>query len=159
MNEPRDEHYFFAHEFLKEFYFKYYGKLNSEIILQHHNDMDSFIRFLWFDFQRLSNFAKHEVNGYEELSLEVNDYNEDMEQWIITMPKPENKTEAYYIGFLLSKDEKKKIKNPLYFTLEYTDEDNSFFCFWDKSERHHNHGLVEPTKDAFVESIERFYGN
>jgi hypothetical protein len=73
------------------------------------------------------------------------------------MPEPKFKTEAYFMGLIFSKDEDKKIQNPLYFTLEYTDEHNSFFCFWDMSEGHHNQGLVELTKYAFIQKIRNFY--
>jgi hypothetical protein len=159
MGDPRDEHYFFSHEFLRNLYFEFYKTLNSQDFAERGMDVNMFIRFMWHEFLNLVNFPNKKELESETHPVEVIDFDDDRELWIITMPEPKFKTEAYFMGLIFSKDEKKKIKNPLYFTLECSDENNSFFCFWDKSERHHNHGLVEPTKEAFVESIKEFYGN
>ncbi len=159
MKKPRNEHYFFSHLFLKAFYYSYYDKFNSELLQEKHDDMNSFIRFLWQEFQRISNFVVSEVNGYDELSLEVNYDNDDMELWVVTMPEPEIKTEAYYVGFFFNRNLYYTNLIPLFFTLEYSDQNNCFFCYWDEQDKHHNLGLLEPTKNSFIQNIRNCYQN
>lgn len=157
MDSPRDQHYYFSHAFLKEFYFNFYDKLNSESVLQHGIDLNSFIKYLWDDFNKLTKFAVSNSIKVDDISIDLMHFENDKELWLITMPKPEIKTEAYYVGFYFNRDLSENNLIPLFFTLEYSDNNNSFFCYWDQQEAHHNLGLVEPTKEAFKQNIRNFY--
>lgn len=154
MFEPRAQHYFFAHDYMKEIYFNNSDDIRSEKVNYIYGNQNDFIAKLWKVYYKNAIF--NEVYIPEgNLNIEYIHFDKDTEICLITLPKAEAMTEAHYVGMVFSDNE---IDPQIYFTLEKSLQSKSIICYWDKNNSHNNTGIaIDVEKSAFLEAIKELY--
>lgn len=154
MFQPRDQHYFFVHDFIKDLYFELSDDLRYEKVISIIESPNIFIKNIWRNFYHLAEI-KDQYIPEDSLTLEYINTDTGLEIGLITLPEAERPTEAHYVGMVFCNGENNKM---IYFTLEKTFEGNPIICFWTEDNSHHNTGVSIPEdKDMFLDEILKMY--
>lgn len=142
---PRIQHYKFAHEVLNNMFFEDKDSLIKNVL-----SSEGELRGLWYD---VGQYYSKEYEGAVELDgtdikISAKEF-EDTLFVVISLPTPEHRTEAYFVGLIIPL---KKKDNSSYITLEYGDS-GSVLCEWTQ-DSHLNFGEgPAPTLDNFQDKL------
>ena len=146
----RTQHYKFAHVVLRDLFFENRDKLYQDIFYT----KDGLIE-LWYEIGKfyIENFEGPKFLDSLGLTIERKE-TENHSLFIITLPKPENSPEAYFVGMTVPYNSSDKAR---YITLEYGMDTKSHpytvLCEWD-GKTHLNYGEgEEPTVEAFTNTL------
>jgi len=141
----RIQHYKFAHEVLKNMFFEDEDNLIKNTLVS-----EGELRGLWYDVG--NHYAKHYPEIEKIDGSDINITAKEFENTLfiaISLPKPEQNTEAYFVGLIVQHATNDKLR---YITLE-KGEDGSVLCEWTK-EAHLNFGEgPEPTLHNFQDKL------
>jgi hypothetical protein len=111
-DEPRPQHYFFAHRILPSMFFEEPDQLMK--IMGSAKGLD-FLRFQW---NNLSTHVEH-VEPPTALDYQTRKLDDDTTIVLVTMPPPHKITEAYFVAFVYRPSTAENGALTRYFTLEY----------------------------------------
>ena len=148
-DKPRQTYYAFAHQALPEVFFSDPALLIKT--LQENSAV--FLGYIW---KKLELFADEPSEGlHEQLSVELLQL-DGADLALVTLPPPQNRTEAYFVAML----DTDGIRKARYLVLELGFDDqeqpNTVMGEWTADGTHHNHGLgpqAEPS--MFIEAIQK----
>ncbi|MEI6222908.1 MAG: hypothetical protein WCP97_09180 [bacterium] len=154
IEKGKTQHYLFAHRLLRNLFAEDPDKFALRLLDENHE----LLRKIW-------NLVGN-VNGYSHTQpvFKITCIKENPFIIIITLPEPENMTEAYFIALLLpnttsNTSDSSNVALPRYLTLERTAEKNGCstgcLCEWSgiNYTDHVNYGLAEPTHDDFIKLL------
>lgn len=148
INRPRPEYYAFSHQALPEIFFSDPQKLISTL----NESGAEFLYYLWHQVEKYAGVAESQVE--QQIQVEHQTI-QGISLTLVTLPPPQNMTEAYYLALLVKPGEQKYSR---YLTLEHSQIPPGKPCTvlgeWLAGGAHIHHGQgPEPEKDLFVESI------
>lgn len=146
----RIQHYKFAHEILRDYFFKDRNTLLDSLL-----SSEDILRSFWTDVGKYyaENFEGVEELDGSEIRISHMEYS-DTHFVIIQLPQPEQSPEAYFIGLILPHNNE---GDGRYITLEYGDDEEvgkyTVLCEWNR-EAHRNFGVgCHPTKKDFQDTL------
>ena len=123
---PRNQHYFFTHLEMKNYFF---NKIDLSFSIIPKEKRDSIILQLWKSTKKFYSWNKRksiiDISGMKNF-IEFIDFNKFI--LVIQLPEPIAMTEAYFIGGYYQNNYSTVEKR--YFTLEYHDSLITCFCEW-----------------------------
>lgn len=157
-NAPRQQHYYFAHVYLRE-----RTEQNAQFLVEklREESATKYLSFLWVS-RGYDTKADEDLfipaDGLECIPVEIDDEHYGV---IVQLPKPERMAEAYFVAIIVKNEDNSDFYR--YFTLEFSKNRDGTNCTvlgeWNGgSHANYGNGGI-PLIDNFVEALKRFFQN